>query len=412
MPRRVVITGLGAVTAVGLTARGTFGRLMAGESGAGQITRFDASAMSCHIACEVKGFDPTTIVPEHEVKKVDPFTQFGMASGQEALRDAGLAEGASFDPDRFGCIFGVGIGGLTDIEATKELVMARGPRRVSPFFIPKIMMNAVAGNLSMRWGLRGPNFVTASACASSNHALGLAFRAVKHGEADLMLAGGSEATITSLGIAGFCALRAMSTRNDAPTKASRPFDKGRDGFVMGEGSGALVLEEYEHAKRRGAKIYAEFKGFGMTADAYHITSPAPEGAGAAKAMRHALEEGGVRPEDVQYVNAHGTSTEINDALETQAIKTVFGDHARKLAVSSTKSMTGHLLGGAGAVEAVVTVLSIAEGKVHPTINQEEPDPACDLDYVPNVARELAVKNAVSNSLGFGGHNAVLLFGKV
>jgi 3-oxoacyl-[acyl-carrier-protein] synthase II len=411
MSRRVVITGIGAVTSLGLTARESWKRLLAGESGVAPITHFDASAMACRIAAEVKGFDPTTITEAHEVKKLDPFTQFGMAAGQEAIRDAGMADGG-FDPDRVGCIFGVGIGGLTDIEATKETLMERGPRRVSPFFIPKIMMNAVSGQLSMRWGLRGPNFVTASACASSNHALGLAFRAIKNGDADAMLAGGSEATITPLGISGFCALRAMSQRNDAPVKASRPFDKGRDGFVMGEGAGALVLEELERAKKRGAKIYAEFKGFGMTADAYHITSPAPEGAGAARAMQHALAEARLAPTDVQYVNAHGTSTEINDALETQAMKTVFGAHAKKLAISSTKSMTGHLLGGAGAVEAVVSVLSIADGKVHPTINQEEPDPACDLDYVPNVARDLAVANAMSNSLGFGGHNAVLLFGKV
>jgi 3-oxoacyl-[acyl-carrier-protein] synthase II len=411
MTRRVVITGIGAVTALGLTARGTWTRLLAGDSGVDAIRGFDVSAMACRIAAQVKGFDPTTIAEAHEVKKLDPFTQFGMAAGQEAISDAGMADGG-FDPDRVGCIFGVGIGGLTDIEATKELLMERGPRRVSPFFIPKIMMNAVAGQLSMRWGLRGPNFVTASACASSNHALGLAFRAIKNGDADAMLAGGSEATITPLGISGFCALRAMSQRNDAPTKASRPFDKGRDGFVMGEGSGALVLEEFEHAKKRGAKIYAEFKGFGMTADAYHITSPAPEGAGAARAMRHALAEARIAPTDVQYVNAHGTSTEINDALETQAMKSVFGDHAKRLAISSTKSMTGHLLGGAGAVEAVVSVLSIADGKVHPTSNQEEPDPACDLDYIPNVARDLRVANAMSNSLGFGGHNAVLVFGKV
>lgn len=411
MTRRVVITGIGAVTALGHSARETWKHLLAGESGVGPITHFDASAMTCRIAGEIKGFDATTVVPEHEVRKIDPFTLYGMAAGQEALRDSGLDAGG-FDADRAGCIFGVGIGGLTDIEATKELLMERGPRRVSPFFIPKIMMNAVAGQLSMRWGLRGPNFVTASACASSNHALGLAFRAIKSGEADVMLSGGSEATITSLGIAGFCALRALSTRNDAPAKASRPFDKGRDGFVMGEGAGSLVLEEYEHAKRRGARVYAEFKGFGMTADAYHITSPAPEGAGAARAIRHALHEAGLAPESVQYVNAHGTSTEINDALETQAIKTVFGDHARRLAISSTKSMTGHLLGGAGAVEAVVTTLSIADSKVHPTINQEEPDPQCDLDYVPNVARDLAVTNAVSNSLGFGGHNAVVVIGKV
>jgi len=410
MTRRVAVTGIGAVTALGLTARDTWAKLLAGQSGVARITHFDPSAMACQIAAEIKGFDPTTIAEAHEVKKLDPFTQFGMAAGQEAIRDGGF-EGAKFDPDRIGCIFGVGIGGLTDIEATKELLMERGPRRVSPFFIPKIMMNAVAGQLSMRWGLRGPNFVTASACASSNHALGLAFRAIKNGDADAMLAGGSEATITPLGISGFCALRAMSTRNDAPTKASRPFDKGRDGFVMGEGAGALLLEEMEHAKKRGARIYAEFKGFGMTADAFHITSPAPEGAGAAKAMRHALAEARVDPADVQYVNAHGTSTEINDALETQAIKTVFGPNAKRVAVSSTKSMTGHLLGGAGAVEAVVTVLSIADGRVHPTINQEEPDPACDLDYVPNVAREVRVVNAVSNSLGFGGHNAVLVFGR-
>jgi 3-oxoacyl-[acyl-carrier-protein] synthase II len=410
MARRVVITGIGAVTALGLTARDTWKALLAGQSGAARIAHFDPAAMACQIACEVKGFDPATVVPEHEVRKIDPFTQFGMAAGQEAMQDSGLATGG-FDADRMGCMFGVGIGGLTDIEATKELLTERGPRRVSPFFIPKIMMNAVAGQLSMRWGLRGPNFVTASACASSNHALGLAFRAVKNGDADLMLAGGTEATITPLGIAGFCALRAMSQRNDAPTKASRPFDKGRDGFVMGEGAGAVVLEEYEHAKRRGARIYAEFKGFGMTADAYHITSPAPEGAGAARAMRHALDEARVAPENVQYVNAHGTSTEINDALETQAMKTVFGAHAKKLAISSTKSMTGHLLGGAGAVEAVVTTLSIADGKVHPTINQEEKDPECDLDYIPNVARDLAVTNAISNSLGFGGHNAVVLLGK-
>jgi 3-oxoacyl-[acyl-carrier-protein] synthase II len=412
--RRVAVTGIGAVTALGLTARESWKRLLAGESGAARITHFDPSAMTCHIACEVKGFDPKSVVPEHEVRKFDPFVLFGMSASQEALGDAGLVEnGASrgFDPDRAGCIFGVGIGGLTDIEATKELMTERGPRRVSPFFIPKIMMNAVAGQVSMRWGLRGPNFVTASACASSNHAIGLAFRAVKQGDADLMLAGGSEATITPLGIAGFCALRALSTRNDDPARASRPFDKGRDGFVMGEGAGALVLEEFEHARRRGARIYAEVKGFGMTADAFHITSPAPEGAGAARAMRLALDEAQVAPQDLQYVNAHGTSTEINDPLETQAIKTVFGAHAAKLAISSTKSMTGHVLGGAGAVEAVAVALTIAEGRVHPTINQEERDPECDLDYVPNQGRELAVRHAMSNSLGFGGHNAVLLFGK-
>jgi 3-oxoacyl-[acyl-carrier-protein] synthase II len=411
LKRRVVVTGVGAVTALGLTARETFRRLLEGESGVGRITHFDASPLPCRIAAEVKDFDPKTVVEEHEIRKYDPFTLFGMAAGQEAFLDAGLEQG-KFDPDRVGCVYGVGIGGLTDIEQTKEMILARGVRRVSPFFIPKIMMNAVAGQMSIKWGFRGPNFVTASACASSNHALGLAFRSIKYGEADVMIGGGCEATITPLGVAGFCALRALSTQNDEPTKASRPFDRKRDGFVMGEGAGALVLEEYERARRRGARIYAEVKGFGMTADAHHVTSPAPEGAGAARAMQHALNEGGVSPQDVQYVNAHGTSTEINDPLETQAIKSVFGDQARRMAISGTKSMTGHLLGGAGALAGVVTALSIHGSRVHPTINQEEADPDCDLDYVPNVAREMPIRNAISNSLGFGGHNAVLLFGGV
>ena len=409
--RRVVITGVGAITALGNDARSTFAGLLEGRSGVGPITRWDAKDYATRFAAEIKNFDPATVLPAHEARKLDPFVLFAMAAAKECLGDSGI-DVSKTDRTRFGAIIGVGIGGLTDIETQHNILLERGPRRINPFFIPKIMMNAVAGQLSMRWGLRGPNFVTASACASSNHALGLAFRAIKHGDADAMLAGGTEATITPLGIAGFCALRAMSQRNDAPTKASRPFDKGRDGFVMGEGAGAVVLEEYEHAKKRGARIYAEFKGFGMTADAYHITSPAPGGAGAARAMRLALTEANVAPENVQYVNAHGTSTEINDLLETQAIKTVFGAHARKLAISSTKSMTGHLLGGAGAVEAVVTTLSIAEGKVHPTINQEEPDPECDLDYIPNVGRDLAVTNAISNSLGFGGHNAVVLLGRI
>ena len=411
MTRRVVITGVGAVTALGNSVAETWGRLLEGASGVGPITHFDASALPTRIAAEVKGFDPTTLLPEHEARRIDPFVLFGMAAGQEAMRDCGLDAGG-FVPDRSGCIFGVGIGGLTDIEATKELMMTRGPRRVSPFFIPKIMMNAVAGQVSMRWNLRGPNFVTASACASSTHALGLAYRCIKYDDADMMLAGGSEATITPLGVAGFCAVRALSQRNDAPEKASRPFDRQRDGFVMGEGAGAMVFEEYEHARSRGARIYAELTGFGMTADAYHITAPAPEGEGAARAIRLALHEARLDPTLVDYVNAHGTSTVLNDALETQALKTVFGDHARMLAISSTKSMVGHVLGGAGAVEAVVSALSVHHGRVHPTINQEEPDPRCDLDYVPNVAREMPVRHAISNSLGFGGHNAVLLFSRV
>ncbi|MCE9634348.1 MAG: beta-ketoacyl-ACP synthase II [Planctomycetes bacterium] len=414
MSRRVVITGLGTVNALGHNASDTWTRLLAGESGVDLITHFDASQMTTRIAAEIRGLDMSVVGPDHEVKKLDPFVQFGLHASVQAMADAGFADGAAplADPDRFGCIFGVGIGGLTDIEATKELLVARGPRRVSPFFIPKIMMNAVAGQASMRFGLRGPNFVTASACASSNHALGLSFRSVKYGEADVMLAGGTEATITSLGISGFCALRAMSQRNDDPKRASRPFDKNRDGFVMGEGAGALVMEEYEHAKARGAKIYAEVVGFGMTADGHHITAPDPEGRGATRAMRAALAEAKINPDAVDYVNAHGTSTDMNDAIETVAIKTVFGEHARKLCVSSTKSMVGHLLGGAGAVEAVATTLSIHAQRVHPTINQEEADPRCDLDYVPNVARDLSVRYALSNSNGFGGHNATILFARV
>ena len=411
MSRRVVITGLGTVNALGHTVGDTWAHLLEGRSGVAAITRFDASQMTTRIAAEIRGLDLSLVGAEPEVTKLDPFVQYGLHAAVQAMRDSGLEDGG-YDGDRFGCMYGVGIGGLTDIEATKELLMARGPRRVSPFFIPKIMMNAVAGQASMRYSLRGPNFVTASACASSNHALGLAFRCVKHGDADLMLAGGAEATITPLGISGFCALRAMSQRNDDPAGASRPFDKGRDGFVMGEGAGAIVMEEYEHAARRGAKVYAEIVGFGMTADGYHITAPDPEGAGASRAMRQALVEAKVNPDVVDYVNAHGTSTDLNDAIETKAIKAVFGEHARKLAISSTKSMTGHLLGAAGAVEMVATSMSVRDQRVHPTINQQERDERCDLDYVPNVAREKAISVAVSNGFGFGGTNASVVMRKL
>lgn len=411
MTRRVVITGVGAVTALGNSAPMTWGKLLEGASGVGPITHFDASAYACRFAAEVKDFDPTTIVEAHEVKKFDPFTLFGLAAADEAWRDCGLGDG-DFEPDNAGCIMGVGIGGLTDIEATKEKLMARGPRRVSPFFIPKIMMNAVSGRVSMRLNLRGPNFVTASACASATHALGTAFHAIRNGIADVMIGGGSEAAITPLGIAGFCSLKALSTRNDDPQAASRPFDKGRDGFVMGEGAGAVVLEEYEHAKARGAQVYAELTGFGMTADAFHITQPAPEGAGAARSMQMALDDANVDASDMTYVNAHGTSTPVNDPLETQAMKTVFGAHASDLAVSSSKSMTGHLLGGAGGVEIVICALSVRDGRVHATINQTDPDPDCDLDYIANEARDLDVKHAMSNSLGFGGHNATLVVSQV
>lgn len=411
MTRRVVITGVGTVNSLGHSAPETWGKLLEGCSGVAPITLFDASAYSAQIAGEVKDFDPESTADKSEVRKLDRFTLFGLKAADEAWIDSGLTPEA-FDPVRAGCMMGVGIGGLTDIEATKELLLERGPRRISPHFIPKIMMNAVSGRISMRYGLQGGNFVTASACASANHALGLAFREIRSGYADLMVAGGAEATVTPLGIGGFCALRALSTRNDAPELASRPFDKGRDGFVLGEGAGAVVLEEYEHAKKRGATIYAEMTGFGMSADAFHITQPAPEGRGAAASIRMAVEEAGINPDEMSYVNAHGTSTPINDPLETQALKAVFGEHAYKMAVSSTKSMTGHLLGAAGALEIVVTALSVRDGKVHPTINLTDPDPDCDLDYVPEGARDLEVRHALSNSLGFGGHNATLVLSKI
>ena len=408
--RRVVVTGVGALTSLGHGARATFGALLEGRSGAGPISRWDPKDHVTKFACEVRNFDPASVLPAHEARKLDPFVLFAMAAAKEALGDSGL-DLAKEDPTRIGCIVGVGIGGLTDIEATHEVLAVRGPRRINPFFIPKIMMNAAAGQISILYGLQGPNYATASACASSAHSVGLAMKAVRWEEADVMLAGGAEATITQLGIGGFNALKALSTRNDAPEKASRPFDRDRDGFVMGEGGGCLVLEEYERARKRGARIYAELKGFGMTADAYHITAPAPAGEGARRSMLLALQDARVAPDDVQYCNAHGTSTPINDPLETAALKGAFGEHARRMAISSSKSMIGHLLGGSGAVEAVITALSIADGVVHPTANLENPDPECDLDYVPGTARKMAVENAISNSLGFGGHNATILLGR-
>ncbi len=409
--RRVVVTGIGALTSLGNDAGSTFAGLLEGRSGAGPISRWDAKDHVTKFACEIRNFDPSTVLEPHEARKLDPFALYAMAAAQEAMRDSGLVLEKE-DLTRIGAVVGVGIGGLTDIEGQHSVLLERGPRRVNPFFIPKIMMNAAAGQISIRYGLQGPNFATASACASSAHAVGLSMKAIRWDEADVMLAGGSEATITPLGIAGFNALKALSTRNDAPEKASRPFDRDRDGFVMGEGSGCLVLEELERARRRGARIYAEVKGFGMTADAFHITAPAPKGEGARRSMLLALRDAKLAPADIQYVNAHGTSTPINDPLETAAMKGAFGDHARRLAISSSKSMIGHLLGGSGAVEAVITALSIARGVVHPTANLENPDPECDLDYVPGAAREMEVRNAISNSLGFGGHNATILLGRV
>ena len=409
--RRVVVTGLGAVTALGLDARSTFSALLEGRSGVGPITHFDAKEFGTRFAAEVKGLDPGSVLPPHEARKLDPFVLFAMAAAKEAMADSGL-DMAKEDATRAGTIVGVGIGGLTDIEATHNLLLERGPRRVNPFFIPKIMMNAAAGQISIQYGLQGPNYGTASACASSTHAIGLAMKTIRWDEADVMVAGGSEATITALGIAGFNALKALSTRNDAPEKASRPFDRDRDGFVMGEGGGCLILEELEHARRRGARIYAELKGFGMTGDAHHITAPAPAGEGARRSMSMGLAAGRVRAAEVQCVTAHGTSPPINDPLETAAIKASLGDQARKVAVSSTKSMIGHLLGASGAVEAVVSTLSIVDGVVHQTANLENPDPECDLDYVPGASRRMEVRNVLSNSLGFGGHNATLLLGRL
>jgi 3-oxoacyl-[acyl-carrier-protein] synthase II len=408
--RRVVITGVGAITALGNDARTTFRGLLEGRSGMGPITRFDPKDHVTKFAAEIKNFDPGTVLPPHEARKLDPFVLFAMAAAKECLADSGI-DVAKTDRTRFGAIIGVGIGGLTDIETQHNITLEKGPRRINPFFIPRIMMNAAAGQVSIQHGLQGPNYATASACASSAHAVGLAMKTIRWDEADIMLAGGSEATITTLGIGGFNALKALSVRNDAPERASRPFDRDRDGFVMGEGAGCLVLEELEHARRRGARIYAEVKGFGMSADAHHITAPAPEGEGARRSMEMALRDGKVAADDVQYVNAHGTSTPINDPLETAAMKGAFGAHARRLAISSSKSMIGHILGGSGAVEAVITTLSIVEGVVHPTANLENPDPACDLDYIPGAARKLAIRNAISNSLGFGGHNATVLIGR-
>jgi 3-oxoacyl-[acyl-carrier-protein] synthase II len=408
-PRRVAITGVGAVCALGNDAPTSWEAAKAGRSGAARISRWDPSDLACQIACEVRDFDAQAYFGR-DAKKLDLFTQYGVHAADEAVQDSGV-DLASEDLDRCGVIAGSGIGGLNEIETQHLVMLDRGARRVTPHFIPKLMINALAGQISIRHGLRGPNYITASACASASHALGLAFRSIRDGECDIVLTGGSEATITKLAMAGFSNMKAMSTRNDDPATASRPFDAGRDGFVMGEGAGMLVFEDLEHAQKRGARIYAEVKGFGMTADAHHITAPTPEGAGPAKAMAHALADGHVDPERVNYINAHGTSTPLNDAAETRAIRTVFQEHADKIAVSSSKSMVGHILGGSGGVELVLTALMIRDGVVHPTINYETPDPECDLDYVPNETRELAIDHALSNSLGFGGHNVSLLLAR-
>jgi 3-oxoacyl-[acyl-carrier-protein] synthase II len=409
--RRVVITGFGAVNACGLNVPDSWDAVRNGRSGVGPITRFDSAEMTSKIAAELKNFDPTVAVERHEVKRYDPFIQYALVAAKEAVEHSGI-DFDSTDRDLCGSIIGSGIGGLQTIEEQYTVLMKRGAGRISPYFVPKIMMNAATGQVSIEYGLRGGNFATASACASAAHAVGMAFRSVREGELDFCLTGGSEAVVTPLCVAGFCALKALSTaHNDEPELASRPFDKGRDGFVLGEGAGVLVFESLDHAKARGATIYAEMLGFGQTADAYNIVQPAPEGRGAARAMSLALADAGLEPSAIDYVNAHGTSTLFNDRLETEAIKRVFGDHAAKLQISSSKSMVGHLLGASGAVELIFTVCSIRDAFLHPTINQEESDPDCDLDYIPNVGRAVQIRYAISNSLGFGGHNASVVVGK-
>ena len=409
--RRVVVTGMGAVTPIGLTVREFWKNALAGMSGAAPITYFDTTQYDTKFAAELKGFDPLNFMDRKLVQRVDPFTQFALAAADEAMKDSAI-DLAKTSGERVGIVFGSGIGGLQTFQRQHEtLVETKGPHRISPFFIPMMISDIAAGRISMKYGLKGPNYATTSACATASHAIGDAFILIQRGDADIMLSGGSEAGICPMGIGGFNAMKALSIRNDAPKKASRPFEKDRDGFVMGEGGGVLVLEELGHAIKRGAKIYAEIAGIGFTADAHHITDPAPGGEGAVRSMRAAIRDAGLSPEDVQYVNAHGTSTQPNDRNETAAMKTVFGDHAQKLAINSTKSMIGHLLGAAGAVGSIMTVMTLVENKIHPTINYETPDPNCDLYYVPNTSIEKSVDVALCNTFGFGGHNATLLFRK-
>jgi 3-oxoacyl-[acyl-carrier-protein] synthase II len=407
--RRVVVTGLGLVTPLGIGVEANWEALVAGRSGIGPITRFDASGLPARVAGEVREFDPERFIERKDVKKMDIFIQYVLAAAQMAVEDAGLT--LPFEtPQRVGVIVGVGMGGITTVEETYYGLLTQSARRISPFLIPRIIPNMASGHIALRFGARGPNYVTNSACASGTHAIGEGLVLIRSGVQDVVLAGGAEAPICMIGVGGFSAMRALTTSfNDEPERASRPFDARRDGFVMAEGGGALVLEELEHARRRGATIYAEVAGYAATCDAYHITQPAPEGAGAAECMVRALDDAGVAPENVGYINAHGTGTPFNDEAETLAVKRVFGAHAHRLAMSSTKSMTGHLLGAAGTVEAAYTVLAIVRGMLPPTINLDEPDPACDLDYVPHIARPARVDVALSSSFGFGGTNAVLVF---
>ena len=411
--RRVVITGLGCVTPVGNTVSESWANLLAGRSGIGRITRFDASAFACQIAGEVKGFELDKYLSSKEARTMDTFIHYGLAASQEAVEDAGLPTGEALSPElaeRIGCVMGSGIGGLPLIEDTHAEYMQRGPRRITPFFVPASITNMVAGQASMRFGFKGPNLAIVTACTTGLHCIGQAARLIEYGDADVVLAGGSESTVSPLGIGGFAAMRALSTRNDDPEAASRPWDKGRDGFVLGEGAGMMVLEEYEHAKARGARIYAEVAGFGMSGDAGHMTAPNMDGP--RRAMLAALNNAGIHADQVDYLNAHGTSTPLGDVNECNAIKAALGEHAYKMVVSSTKSMTGHLLGGAGGVESVFTALSVYEQKVPPTINLNDQDPECDLDFCANTARDLKINVAVKNNFGFGGTNGTLVFKRV
>lgn len=408
--KRVVVTGLGAITPIGNTVKEYWEGLISGKSGIGGITKFDLTDFSTRIAGEVKNFDPTNIIPKKELKKLDYFTQYAIIASKEAFEDSGLSIEQS-DPNHIGVLVGVGIGGIGVVEEQHDVLIKGGCKKVTPFLIPKLIPNMASGQVSIYLGVKGPNTCVSTACATGTHAIGDSFKIIQRGDAIAMVCGGTESAITPLSIAGFSNMRALSERNDEPQRASRPFDKERDGFVMGEGAGVIVLEELEHALKRGAKIYAEIIGYGLTGDAYHMTAPSPGGEGGARAMKMAIDDAGVKPEEVDYINAHGTSTPYNDKLETDAIKTVFGEHAYKLAVSSTKSMVGHLLGAAGGVEGVALALTIKDDIIPPTINYEVPDPECDLDYVPNTARHTKVNIGISNSLGFGGHNCTIAMKK-
>lgn len=410
MKKRVVVTGLGAITPIGIGVEEYWQSLLAGKSGIGKVTRFDVSEYGTQIAGEVKGFEPGNFMDKKEARRMDRFTQYAVAASKMALEHSGL-DLEKTNRDRVGTLIGSGIGGMETLHDQYKVLFEKGPNRISPFFVPMMIANIASGQVSIMYGLQGPCMTVVTACATGTNAIGEAFKLIQRGDADVMVCGGTEATISEAALAGFSSMKALSNRNDEPEKASRPFERDRDGFVMGEGAGIVVLETLEHAQARGAKIYAEMIGYGSNADAYHITAPAPEGSQAAKCMEMALKDGGIAPHEVDYINAHGTSTPLNDKNETLAIKRLFGDHAKKLAISSTKSMTGHLLGAAGGIEFIACCMSVANDMVHPTINYENPDPELDLDYVPNKARKQVVNVALSNSFGFGGHNATVMVKK-